>query len=63
MLIALAVIGLAAFIGLTVDAGILFSHIGHLRRGTDAASLAAATSSARDVLRSSSPTWLSRCWS
>lgn len=42
VLIALAFIGLAAFIGLTVDAGILFSHIGHLRRATDAASLAAA---------------------
>jgi hypothetical protein len=42
VLIALAFIGLAAFIGLTVDAGILFSNIGHLRRATDAASLAAA---------------------
>jgi hypothetical protein len=42
VLIALAFIGLAAFIGLTVDAGILFSQIGHLRRATDAASLAAA---------------------
>jgi len=42
VLIALAFIGLAAFIGLTIDAGILFSHIGHLRRATDAASLAAA---------------------
>jgi len=42
VLIALAFVGLAAFIGLTVDAGILFSQIGHLRRATDAASLAAA---------------------
>jgi hypothetical protein len=42
VLIALAFIGLAAFVGLTVDAGILFSYIGHLRRATDAASLAAA---------------------
>jgi len=42
VLIALAFIGLAAFIGLTIDAGILFSNIGHLRRATDAASLAAA---------------------
>lgn len=42
ILIALAFIGLAAFIGLTVDAGILFSSIGHLRRAVDAASLAAA---------------------
>src|SRR3989304_874659 len=42
VLIALAFIGLAAFVGLTVDAGILFRYIGHLRRATDAASLAAA---------------------
>lgn len=42
VLIALAFIGLAAFIGLTVDAGILFAQIGQLRRGVDAASLAAA---------------------
>ncbi len=42
VLIALAFVGLAAFIGLTVDAGILFTNIGHLRRATDAASLAAA---------------------
>ena len=42
VLIALAFVGLAAFIGLMVDAGILFSNIGHLRRATDAASLAAA---------------------
>ena len=42
VLIALAFIGLAAFIGLTVDSGILFVQIGHLRRAVDSASLAAA---------------------
>jgi hypothetical protein len=42
VLIALAFIGLAAFIGLTVDAGILFIQIGHLRRAVDASSIAAA---------------------
>ncbi len=42
ILIALAFIGLAAFVGLAVDAGILFSAVGHLRRSVDAASLAAA---------------------
>jgi len=42
ILLALAFIGLAAFAGLAIDAGILFSHIGHLRRAVDAASLAAA---------------------
>ncbi len=42
ILIALAFVGLAAFIGLAIDAGILFSQIGHLRRATDAAALAAA---------------------
>ncbi len=42
VLIALAFIGLAAFIGLTVDVGILFIQIGHLRRAVDSASLAAA---------------------
>jgi hypothetical protein len=42
ILLALAFIGLAAFVGLTVDAGILFANIGHLRRAVDAASLAAA---------------------
>ncbi len=42
VLIALAFIGLAAFVGLTVDAGILFIQIGHLRRAVDSASLAAA---------------------
>ena len=42
ILLALAFIGLAAFAGLAIDAGILFSNIGHLRRAVDAASLAAA---------------------
>ncbi len=42
VLIALAFIGLAAFIGLTVDAGILFIQIGHLRRAVDSSSIAAA---------------------
>jgi hypothetical protein len=42
VLIALAFIGLAAFIGLTVDVGILFIQIGHLRRAVDSSSLAAA---------------------
>ncbi len=42
ILIALAFVGLAAFIGLAVDAGILFIQYGHLRRGVDAASLSAA---------------------
>jgi hypothetical protein len=62
ILIAVAFVGLAAFIGLAVDAGILFTDIGHLRRAVDAASLAAAgqfregwdlvtlTASARQVL-------------
>src|SRR4030042_2955566 len=62
ILIALAFVGLAAFIGLAVDAGILFTDIGHLRRAVDAASLSAAnqfregrtiaqlTASARQVL-------------
>jgi len=42
VLLALAFIGLASFIGLAVDTGILFIQIGHLRRAADAASLAAA---------------------
>ena len=42
LLIAMAFIGLVAFIGLAIDAGILFAHIGHLRRGVDAAALSAA---------------------
>jgi hypothetical protein len=62
ILIALAFVGLAAFIGLAVDSGILFTDVGHLRRAVDAASLSAAnqfregrsiaelTGSARQVL-------------
>ena len=62
ILIAVAFVGLAAFIGLAVDAGILFADVGHLRRAVDAASLSAAnqfregrtaaelTASARQVL-------------
>lgn len=42
VLLALGFVGIAAFVGLTVDAGILFSNVGQLRRATDAASLAAA---------------------
>ena len=42
VILAAAFIGLAVFTGLTVDAGILFSNVGHLRRATDAAALAAA---------------------
>ncbi|NIS80273.1 MAG: VWA domain-containing protein [Anaerolineales bacterium] len=42
VLLALAFVGLAAFIGLTVDAGILFIQVGHLRRAVDSSSLAAA---------------------
>lgn len=42
LLIALAFVGLVAFIGLAVDAGILFSNIGFLRRAVDSAGLAAA---------------------
>jgi hypothetical protein len=42
MLIALAFVGLVAFVGLAIDAGIVFAHIGHLRRGVDAAALSAA---------------------
>jgi hypothetical protein len=42
ILIALAFVGLAGFIGLAVDGGILYSNIGHLRKAVDAAALAAA---------------------
>jgi Flp pilus assembly protein TadG len=42
VVIAVAMIGLLAFVGLTVDAGILFIGEGHLRRAVDAAALAAA---------------------
>jgi hypothetical protein len=43
VVIAMAMIGLLAFVGLTVDSGILFIGEGHLRRAVDAAALAAAT--------------------
>lgn len=43
VLIALVFIGLLAFIGLTVDMGILFISYGNLRRAVDSAALAAAT--------------------
>ena len=43
IIIAMAMVGLLAFVGLTVDSGILFIGEGHLRRAVDAAALAAAT--------------------
>lgn len=43
VLIAAGMIGLLAFVGLTVDAGILFIGMGHLRRAVDAAAIAAAS--------------------
>src|SRR5262245_25394585 len=43
LIIAMAIFGLLIFIGLTVDAGILFIGLGHLRRAVDAAALAAAS--------------------
>lgn len=42
VLIALAFVGLAAFIGLATDVGILFSSVGNLRRAVDAAALSAS---------------------
>ena len=42
VLVALAFVGLAAFIGLATDAGILFSTVGSLRRAVDAAALSAS---------------------
>jgi hypothetical protein len=42
LLLALAFVGLLAFIGLAMDVGILFISVGHLRRGVDSAALAAA---------------------
>ena len=42
VLVALAFVGLAAFIGLATDAGILFSSVGSLRRAVDAAALSAS---------------------
>ena len=49
ILVALAFVGLAAFIGLAVDAGILFTDVGHLRRAVDAGALAAANQYRRNV--------------
>lgn len=43
VIIAMAIFGLLVFIGLTIDAGILYIGIGHLRRAVDTASLAAAS--------------------
>ena len=43
VLIALVFVGLLAFIGLTVDLGMLFVSYGNLRRAVDNAALAAAT--------------------
>jgi hypothetical protein len=43
LIIAMATVGLLAFIGLMVDAGILFIGVGHLRRAVDAAALAASS--------------------
>jgi Flp pilus assembly protein TadG len=43
LIVAAAIIGLIAFIGLMVDSGILFIANGHLRRAVDAAALSAAT--------------------
>ncbi|MBN1264571.1 MAG: VWA domain-containing protein [Anaerolineales bacterium] len=42
ILIAGAFIALAAFIGLAIDSGILFTQIGHLRRAVDTSALSAA---------------------
>src|SRR5688572_17166940 len=43
ILIAVGMIGLLAFVGLTIDAGTLFIGMGHLRRAVDAAAIAAAS--------------------
>ena len=43
IIIAVGMIGLLAFVGLTVDAGTLYIGMGHLRRAVDAAALAAAS--------------------
>jgi hypothetical protein len=42
LLIAVGMIGIVAFVGLAIDAGIVFAQVGHLRRGVDAAALSAA---------------------
>jgi hypothetical protein len=43
IVIALGMIGLLAFVGLTVDVGALYIGVGHLRRAVDAAAFAAAS--------------------
>lgn len=43
VIIALAFVGIAAFIGLAIDLGILISQQAHLRRAVDSAAIAAAT--------------------
>ena len=52
ILIGMSLIGLIAFVGLTIDAGILFAHIGTLRRAVDAAGLAAAGQYLQDTTAS-----------
>ncbi len=42
ILIAAGFVGLAAFIGLAIDAGLLFANMGHLQRAVDTAALSAA---------------------
>jgi len=42
VLIAASMMGIIGFVGLAIDAGIVFSHVGHLRRAVDAAALSAA---------------------
>ena len=42
LIIAAGFVSLVAFIGLAVDAGILFANIGHLRRAVDTAALSSA---------------------
>ena len=49
ILIAVSFVGLAAFIGLAMDAGILFVTNGHLRRAVDAAAMAASMQFRRDT--------------
>jgi hypothetical protein len=42
IIVVFAIVGLVAFVGLVVDTGLVFVEYGKLRRGTDAAALAAA---------------------
>jgi Flp pilus assembly protein TadG len=62
VLIALVFVGLLAFIGLTVDLGVLFISYGNLRRAVDNAALAAATqmrtSYTNDEIKSSAAQFL-----